>query len=1165
MSTSESSEIATPRSDPAVSSSEYPSLKESQILEAEYLDRFGPLPNPASSSPKDRLQAIRIAFHKQRPTALCLSGGGIRSATYSLGIIEGLAKASILHKFTYLSTVSGGGYIGGWLTAWMHRELEGGPEVCNQLASHKHHPDDSSENADGQRNSEQHEAKPLQHLREYSNFLTPRAGLFSLDTWAALTIWLRNMVINWTILVPLLIAIMCLPIAYQSAISASLLAKHIYWPHALLEFILLASGMSALAYLMWSRPSLQQMDRTLPSFLKVTILISLMAVSLLVAVLSYFSARSYLHSVLVPITSAFLFLLVFSYFTRRSERDDPDNLDIARSADAHSGTLSSRSTQNTDFWHLCLIPVILIAFLLPAYLNFRHESSQLPLLIKASVTGYLGIAFSLVWYISGGAWLNRRLWEFIIFVITGFVWFLLEVRCRDIWNWFVAAMNFPKQWPQYFCAEPALSLLFTLSCLSLFVALTGRLTDEEDREWWGRFGAYLLLIAGGWITLCSLAIVGPYLLRLSASVNRPWVKGVYALLSGSGVASLLAGRSGKTPTDGASDNPQVVSIPLTVLASIFGAIFLATLLSAIALGIQFIVGIHPSGIDELWGWLKIGAVLFLGLVLSPLLVGINRFSLHALYRNRLIRGYLGASHLKRKANPFTRFDPDDNVWMHELRFVSDTAIGDIDNVVSKISQHRQIHDLLSEEVLALVHSRLAAKAEKNEKEETQGPRRLSRRAISSLSRLSDPVNRGDRAGWTRQEQARFKRLLARDLDSRVRNDPTSIVQALSKACTTSADPDSRKSAMDLLRSELKLCLSAGRLERPFHIVNLTLNLVGGKDLNWQERKGESFTVSSLHAGSGRVGYRDSERYGGEPTLFGWTRDFTLDRGISLGTAIAVSGAAASPNMGYISSPVVTLLMTLFNLRLGWWLGNPGPAGYETFQRSEPRYALQPWISEALGQTDDQSPYIYLSDGGHFENLGLYEMVRRRCHFIVVCDATADPEYSFSDLGNAIQKIRVDLGISIKFEEFPIWKYDENKPESKVSKVCALAQIFYSEVDSTDGGPPIENGWLLYIKPTLCGDETLDVLNYARKHMAFPHQSTINQWFYETEFESYRALGAFAIRRIVTGQNRKWRLGSVEELKARAKEYLEGTSRTGERASANGTKDRSAEAGANADI
>ena len=164
---------------------------------------------------------------------------------------------------------------------------------------------------------------------------------------------------------------------------------------------------------------------------------------------------------------------------------------------------------------------------------------------------------------------------------------------------------------------------------------------------------------------------------------------------------------------------------------------------------------------------------------------------------------------------------------------------------------------------------------------------------------------------------------------------------------------------------------------PFHVVNMALNLVSGEHLAWQQRKAESFTVSPLHCGASELGYRPTEVYG-DP------------KGITVGTAVAISGAAVSPNMGYHSSPPLALLMTLFNVRLGWWLGNPGVAGESTYKREGPATAQRALLNELFGATTDTREYVYLSDGGHFENLGLYEMVRRRCRRIVVSDAGCDP-------------------------------------------------------------------------------------------------------------------------------------------------------------------------------
>ena len=125
-------------------------------------------------------------------------------------------------------------------------------------------------------------------------------------------------------------------------------------------------------------------------------------------------------------------------------------------------------------------------------------------------------------------------------------------------------------------------------------------------------------------------------------------------------------------------------------------------------------------------------------------------------------------------------------------------------------------------------------------------------------------------------------------------------------------------------------------------------------------------------------------------------------------ALAVSGAAASPAMGMYSSKSRAFLLTLANARLGLWFGNPlDPV---TWQRAIRRSAWGLSSGSCSGSTTDSNPYVYLSDGGHFENLGLWSMVARRCGIIIVSDAGCDPDYTFADLSNAVRRIRIDLGI-----------------------------------------------------------------------------------------------------------------------------------------------------------
>jgi hypothetical protein len=180
----------------------------------------------------------------------------------------------------------------------------------------------------------------------------------------------------------------------------------------------------------------------------------------------------------------------------------------------------------------------------------------------------------------------------------------------------------------------------------------------------------------------------------------------------------------------------------------------------------------------------------------------------------------------------------------------------------------------------------------------------------------------------------------------------------------------------------------------------------------------------------------------------------------------------------------------------------------------PRSAARSLIREAFGETTDEREFVYLSDGGHFENLGLYEMVRRRCRLIVVIDGGCDPGFVFEDLGNALRKIRIDFKIPIRFQHQP------GSPLGDRTRRCALATIDYSAVDG-----PCEPGRLIYIKPLLLGTETPDVRSYADAYPTFPHQSTAEQWFDESQTESYRELGVLTFSEMCRG----WEGGALADL------------------------------------
>src|SRR6266496_2558599 len=200
-------------------SSTNPSLPLHEVLESEFVALHGELPvdDRESAESKTRLKRLWAAVHglKEKRAALCISGGGIRSATFGLGVLQGLARCGLLDKFHYLSTVSGGGYIGSWLSAWIKNHPQGIDGVVKELSKScskvsVKDPHDSALNPD---------PRPIRHLRKFSNYLTPKTGLTSVDFWTLITTFIRNMFLNWLVLISLLGAVMMIPRFFLVAIT----------------------------------------------------------------------------------------------------------------------------------------------------------------------------------------------------------------------------------------------------------------------------------------------------------------------------------------------------------------------------------------------------------------------------------------------------------------------------------------------------------------------------------------------------------------------------------------------------------------------------------------------------------------------------------------------------------------------------------------------------------------------------------------------------------------------------------------------------------------------------------------------------------------------------------------------------------------------------------
>ncbi|MEP7220653.1 MAG: hypothetical protein ABI876_17135, partial [Bacteroidota bacterium] len=242
-------------------------------------------------------------------------------------------------------------------------------------------------------------------------------------------------------------------------------------------------------------------------------------------------------------------------------------------------------------------------------------------------------------------------------------------------------------------------------------------------------------------------------------------------------------------------------------------------------------------------------------------------------------------------------------------------------------------------------------------------------------------------------------------------------------------------------------------------------------------------------------------------------------GFTLGSAVSVSGAAASPNMGSKTpTSSLAMLMTMFNVRLGYWAPTPNKESWQSPQaRLWPFYTLR----ELLSQTNDLSSYCYLTDGGHFENTALYALVERGCRYILLADCGADPRPCFSDLGDAIRRCRIDFGIEVDLNIIPVKvKPDGDGDERYGTQHFVVGKIRYSEAHARTLGwtdckeEESRTGYIIVVKPTLTQAESVDVRQYGFENDSFPQQSTADQWFDEAQFESYRRLGELSVEQLL---------------------------------------------------
>jgi hypothetical protein len=321
---------------------------------------------------------------------------------------------------------------------------------------------------------------------------------------------------------------------------------------------------------------------------------------------------------------------------------------------------------------------------------------------------------------------------------------------------------------------------------------------------------------------------------------------------------------------------------------------------------------------------------------------------------------------------------------------------------------------------------------------------------------------------------------------------------------------------------------------PYHLINAALNVPGSKFANMRGRNADFFLFSPRFIGSELTGYVRTE-----------DAEKVVDR-LNIGTAMAVSGAAVAPNMGMASMKPLSPTIAFFNIRLGRWLQHPQwiaaraaedgigrlRATYRQwrFRYPRPRYLLREAFSKSgvslWRQKADKvegKGFLFLTDGGHIENLGVYELLRRRCKLIVVVDGEADPSIQCHSLVQLQRLARIDLNTRIAIQWHPIGertrKVGELVKKRTVSYAAgphvALGVIDYPPLQETSNS---EQALLIYIKASLSGDENDYVMGYKAKYPSFPHETTADQIFREEQLEAYRALGEHIAKRFLKNED-----------------------------------------------
>lgn len=856
---------------------------------------------------------------------LALSGGGIRSASFNLGLIQQLAERNHLKRIDYLSTVSGGGYIGSWLASWIMRMGS-----ISKLTARLNPRKSADPLAD--------EVRPIRWLRMYSNFLAPDTSIMSADSWTVGITWLRNTLINQLILLLILCSGLSLVWVlfyfwiYLSETPGLFLENNVlFWSSLLLLPGAVLAGWGINAYYP-NRPPQSRLNLVR-------------------------------HHLVAPLIVGWA--IVASFLV---------------SCWIYSGSTGSANMTYREHVSVLMPAVVpaLIAMLLVAWLGkYRTCIKKVP-----AREYYPAIILSSLAAVLGGLLLIAGLWSLFQKVDDSkfyYPWKRTEkVATKDAPKKAVSSSDQVQA-----CATTGKNVASTLICnkhlLFIFgmpailevlgiiivirMLLMGVLFPDERREWWGRMGAVAHRFMILWLLISSSVFLLPGLI---AGMYFKYIAGAWTVIIGAAVRLAYSSSQAEASGKGNGLSAKEIFIRFAPYLFMFGSLLI---------GVYVLKNIREVWFKDPSSGLTLAYACLLSLALMGITyllswrVGVNEFSLHHFYRNRLVRAFLGATRRQadrsKTANGFTGFDKHDDIKLSSLR-----------------------------------------------------------------------VEKG--------------------------------------------------------------------YQGPYPLINTAMNSTVMSELDRQDRKAEAFVFSPLFTGFDFSPTRSAANYRDHVYEYGYrqTSEYGYENGPSLGTAMAISGAAANPNMGYHSSAATAFLLTVFNVRLGWWIGNPRLGRW---RRSDPATGLGYILKDLLGKSDINSDYVCLSDGGHFDNMGLYELVRRRCKYILLSDAEGDEDAICEGLANAIRRCRIDFGVEIRIGTEPITEKDKATGYSAMRAVEGL--IWYP-------GDELPSGKLLYVKTTLTKNMPTDIREYHLKNKSFPNQTTADQFFDENQFESYRKLGYHALDGVV---------------------------------------------------